>query len=106
MPLKIELIEDKKNALVGRREIKFRTLQERGTPSRKEVRESLIEVLRCKPELLVIDSMHTEFGKKETSGYAKLYDTEERMRVTEREHILARNFKKEEAKAGAKDAGT
>jgi small subunit ribosomal protein S24e len=98
MPIKIELTEDKKNALVGRREIKFRVIQDKGTPSRKEVRENMIALLQCKPELLVIDGMHTEFGKKEITGYAKLYDTEDRMKVIEREHILARNASKEEPK--------
>jgi small subunit ribosomal protein S24e len=36
--------------------------------------------------------MKTEFGKRETVGYAKVYESEDRLREVEREHILKRNF--------------
>jgi small subunit ribosomal protein S24e len=36
--------------------------------------------------------MGTEFGKRETVGYAKVYESEDRLKEIEREHIIKRNF--------------
>jgi len=38
-----------------------------------------------------VDSLKTEFGKRETIGYAKIYETEERAKQIERAHIIERN---------------
>jgi len=38
-----------------------------------------------------VDCLKTEFGKRETIGYAKIYETEERAKQIERAHIIERN---------------
>lgn len=38
--------------------------------------------------------MRSQFGKRETRGYAKIYETAERLKKVETEHIIQRNEKK------------
>ena len=103
--MEIEVLRARENKLLGRKEILFKvkhgvehersSSQEQrggGTPSRKEVREALVRKFGCSPQVLVIDWMKPTFGKPEALGYAKIYESEARMREIERKHILRRNF--------------
>lgn len=96
--MEIEITKEKENLLLRRKEVFFKLGHEEegekkgASPGREEVRNALIKALRCSPNLLVIDKMRTEFGKKETVGYAKVYESEDRLREIEREHIIKRNF--------------
>jgi len=104
--MEIEVLRARENKLLGRKEILFKVKhgaaehegssgQEQrggGTPSRKEVREALVRKFGCSPQVLVIDWMKPTFGKPEALGYAKIYESEARMREIERKHILRRNF--------------
>lgn len=91
--MEIEITEEKKNPLLRRKEVTFKLHHDGASPSREEARNALIKALKCSSNLLVIDKMDTEFGKRETIGYAKVYENEERLKEIEREHILKRNFK-------------
>jgi small subunit ribosomal protein S24e len=96
--MEIEITKENENQLLRRKEVFFRLKHEEenekkgASPSREEARNALIKKLRCSPNLLVIDKMGTEFGKRETVGYAKVYESEDRLREVEREHIIKRNF--------------
>ena len=95
--MEIEITKEKENQLLRRKEVFFKLKHEEGekkgaSPGREEARNALIKALRCSPNLLVIDKMRTEFGKRETVGYAKVYESEDRLREIEREHIITRNF--------------
>ncbi len=92
--MKIEITEEKENQLLRRKEVRFKLKHEEegASPSREEARNALIKALKCMPNLLVIDKMGTEFGKRETVGYAKVYESEERLKELEQEHIVKRNF--------------
>ncbi len=103
--MKIEITKKDDNLLLKRKEVFFRLKHDEksetkgASPSRVQAREVLIKKLRCKPNLLVIDKMQTEFGKRETVGYAKVYENEERLKEIEQEYIIRRNF-------GSQDIGT
>jgi small subunit ribosomal protein S24e len=90
----VEITMEKENQLLGRKEVHFRLKHgtEGASPSREAARNALIKALKCSSNLLVIDTMRTEFGKKETVGYAKVYESEDRLKEIEREHIIERNF--------------
>ena len=90
--MNIEIIEDKENKLLNRRGVKFSVSHDGATPSREKIRKGLASFLKTKEELLVIDNMRSEFGKRETIGYAKVYESEQLVRELERPHILSRNF--------------
>ncbi len=92
--MEVEITKENENQLLRRKEVFFKLLhkEEGASPSRAETRNALIKALKCSPNLLVIDKMRTEFGKRETVGYVKVYESEDRLKEIEREHILKRNF--------------
>ena len=109
----IKVLEQKNNPLLQRREVKFSVSHNLGTPSRDEIKGQIAAHLNSKPELVIIERMRSQFGKRETHGYAKIYETVERMKSVETPHIILRNEKKkpapkegeaaEEAKPAAKE---
>lgn len=99
----IQVITEKNNPILNRREIEFKVIHDEATPSRKSVVEKLAATQNSKVGLVFVDSLRTEFGKRETIGYAKIYETAERAKQIERPHIIERNTftKPEEAAPGA-----
>lgn len=99
----IQVIEEKNNPILNRREIVFKVIHDESTPSRKSVVERLAATMNSKVGLVYVDRLKTEFGKRETHGYAKIYETTERAAQVERAHIIERNTftKPEEAKPEA-----
>lgn len=90
--MEIEITKEADNQLLMRKEVFFRLVHEGASPGRAEARNALIKALQCTQNLLVIDRMKTEFGMRETVGYAKVYESKDRLKAVEREHILKRNF--------------
>jgi len=101
--LDIQVIEAKNNAILNRRELVFKVIHDEATPTRKSVVERLAATQNTKIGLVYVDSLKTEFGKRETIGYAKIYETAERAKEIERAHIIERNTftKPKEAKKEA-----
>ncbi len=95
----IKVLEEKNNPLLLRREVKFSVTHNLGTPSRDEIKGKIAAYMNSKAELVIIERMHSVFGLRETRGYAKIYETAERMKSVETEHIVLRNAKKEPKKA-------
>lgn len=95
--MKIEILNEKENSLLNRKEIKFRILYEGATPSIKEVREKLIPVLNSEDNLTIVDSIVSTFGGRIAGGYAKVYKDKEGMKV-EPKHRIKKNFGIEEKK--------
>jgi small subunit ribosomal protein S24e len=87
----IKILKDKKNSLLNRRELDFVVKYEGPTPSRNDVRSKLAAMLNAPLELLVIQRIKTEFGMQEGRGYAKLYESADRMKEVELEYVLKRN---------------
>ncbi|HEX55347.1 MAG: 30S ribosomal protein S24e [Candidatus Altiarchaeales archaeon] len=95
--MRIEIIEERDNPLLNRREIKLRIFFERETPRFLDVRRKLIEKLKLRDELTIVNSIYTEFGRHSASCYLKVYKDKESMRV-EPEHRIRKNFPKKEEK--------
>lgn len=87
----VKIIEDKKNVLLTRREIKFEIIFEGSTPARLDVKNKIAALLNVPLELVVVQKMNNEFGRQLLKGYAKIYESEERMKQIEKSHILERN---------------
>ena len=88
----IEISERKQNPILSRTEVRFvvRHANEK-TPTRDQIREKLAGQLNSKKGLIVVDSMASAFGKGETRGYARVYDTPEVLGNTEPTYLLKRN---------------
>jgi small subunit ribosomal protein S24e len=91
MSLDIQVIEERNNPLLKRREVVFKVTHDEATPSRKSVVERLAATMNSNVGLVIVDEIKTAFGKRESLGYAKIYETAERVEQVERPHIIARN---------------
>ena len=90
--MEIKVTEIKENKLLGRKEIHFDVLHEgEATPSRKDVKGKLVAMLDLNPETTVIQYIRPFFGSHISRGYAKAYESRERMMYVEPEYTLVRN---------------
>jgi small subunit ribosomal protein S24e len=90
--LEIQIIEEINNPLLNRREVVFKATYEDATPSRKNIIDKLSAIMNSKQGLVIVDNMKTAFGKRESIGYAKIYESPERVKEIERAHIIERNI--------------
>ncbi len=94
--MEAEVIEEKRDPLLNRVEVKFRLRHNGATPSRKEARDKLIALRGSDPKRCVVAGIYTSFGARESTVYFREYDTTEDMLKVEPEHVLRRNFSEEE----------
>jgi len=100
--MKIEVLSERTNPLLSRKEIKFKVSFHGGTPSVKDVRKDLLGVLKSKAELTVVDTLEPGYGESALAGYVKVYADEKAMKI-EPKHLIKKNFgvKEEEKKEAA-----
>lgn len=90
--METEVLSRKENALLDRVEIEFRTRHpSEPTPTRDALREEIAKIAKAKKDLVIIDRMDSDFGRPETTGYAKIYKNKDKILSVERKHILIRN---------------
>ena len=96
-----EIVSDKRNELLSRREVQFNLRYEGATPSRMQIIGKLCALLNVKEQQVTLDTLHSSFGKTEIRGSARIYDSEEGRSKTERSYLAARGMPKpkEEEKA-------
>ncbi|MDL2261434.1 30S ribosomal protein S24e [Methanimicrococcus sp. OttesenSCG-928-J09] len=92
----IKIVKDLDNKLLNRKELDFIVEYEGPTPSRADVRKKLAALLNTNVDLLIVQKMESEYGHQLVKGYAKLYESEDRMKLVEPEHVLKRNTMPEE----------
>lgn len=91
-----EITSDTRNELLSRREMAFTLRYEGATPSRLQVIGKLCALANVKEQQVVLDSMKTSFGKMELTGEARIYDSEEGRKKTERAHLVERGLPKKQ----------
>ena len=96
-----EIESDKRNILLSRREVQFTLNHDGATPSRMQIIGKLCALLNVKEQVVVIDNLHSSFGKTELTGSARIYDTEEGKKKTERSHLFARGMPKPKEEGAA-----
>jgi small subunit ribosomal protein S24e len=90
--METEIVNRKENPFLDRVEIEFCTRHpNEATPTRDVLKEEIAKIAKAKKDLVIIDGVHSEFGKPETKGYAKVYKSKETALSVERKHILIRN---------------
>ncbi len=97
--VKTEIVNNQRNELLKRNEVKFRILhEESGTPPRVEVRQKLAASLDANEERIYISKYETKTGSMTTVGEANVYDSAEQAKTTEPKYIILRNSPKTEKK--------
>jgi small subunit ribosomal protein S24e len=89
--MQISVIEEKENPLLNRRELQIKIKHPAGTPARIEVKNRVAADLKVEPQQVIIRSMKTAFGKKETLAAVKIYRSAESAQQIEAEYVLKRN---------------
>ena len=83
-----EFTKEEENKLLNRTELDFVLTYDGATPSRKEILGKLCALRNVKPELCVLGSLKTEFGKQEIVAQARIYEDAEALKSTELEHVV------------------
>ncbi len=96
-----EIESDKRNDLLSRREVQFTLKYDGATPSRMQIIGKLCALLNVKEPAVVIDKIHSNFGKTELTGSARVYDSEESKAKTERPFLSARGMPKPKEEGAA-----
>jgi Ribosomal protein S24E len=92
----IKIVKDLDNKLLNRKELDFTVEYEGPTPSRADVRKKLAALLNKDVNLVMVQKMESEYGHQLAKGYAKVYESADRMKQIEPEHVLLRNTMPEE----------
>jgi small subunit ribosomal protein S24e len=96
-----EITSDKRNELLSRREVGFRLRYEGATPSRMQITGKICALLNVKDQQVVLDSLKGSFGKMELTGDARIYDSEEGKKKTERAYLMTRGLPKPKEEGAA-----
>ncbi len=95
--MEIQILEEKKNPLLERKEIQLRIIQDAGSPKISDLRKKIAAQLSLDESLFVVQNVHAEYGMNESRCLLKMYESEERLRAVEAHHILKKNGLIEEA---------
>ncbi len=101
MPMKIEILSEKENKPLGRKEVAFQ-IDHAGasTPSRADILSKIVAQFNADASSVAISTLDTHFGIGITKGSAHIYTNAEQMQRIELNHMVKRNApkaKKEEA---------
>jgi small subunit ribosomal protein S24e len=97
--MQISVIEEKENPLLNRRELQIKIEHPAGTPARIEVKNRVAAELKVEPQQVIVRSMKTSFGKRETVAAVKIYQSAESAQQIEADYVLKRNAAPAEASA-------
>ena len=89
--MEIDIISEKENPMLHRRDVRFEVVHEDATPSRLSVRDSLAAKLNNDADEVVVRAVDTKYGMRKSIGYAKVYDTPEQAQEVEQSYMLDRN---------------
>jgi small subunit ribosomal protein S24e len=100
MPMKIEILKEKENKPLERKEIEFRVDHTGATtPSRADIHAKIMAQYNADAAAVVIKKLHTKYGIGMTEGTARIYSTPEQMNKIELVHILKRHEPKKKESA-------
>ncbi|MHA1689350.1 MAG: 30S ribosomal protein S24e [Promethearchaeota archaeon] len=96
MSFDIEIIEKKKNPLINRLEVKFKTNHfGQGTPNRLEIKKKIAALLQTNEKLTLVRKIKTHFGSAYSIGTIHAYEDPEELQFYEPFHVQVRNIPQE-----------
>jgi len=99
----VEVSDKRFNPLLERDEVSFQVSHEgEPTPTLVDVRKVLRAKLNAKAELMVIDSIHSQFGTSVSKGEARVYKDADSLKRIEAKHIINKNFGAKESEGEEK----
>jgi len=93
MSFDIEILEEKKNPLIDRTELKIRIEHfGAGTPNRLEIKKKIAALKNAKDLLTIIHKIETHYGSTHDTGVVNIYDNVKELQFFEPFHIQVRNL--------------
>jgi small subunit ribosomal protein S24e len=89
--LKVELTSTHSNPLLGRKEVQFKILDSKITPSRSQIRIQVAAALQAELDQVYVREIITKSGTRQTSGLIHIYEDPEEARKIEPKYVLQRN---------------
>ncbi|MCK4883227.1 MAG: 30S ribosomal protein S24e [Candidatus Diapherotrites archaeon] len=89
--MNVEITKEVQNPLLHRTDVYFKVIDSPVTPTRHDVKKKIIALKNADPARVVVDAIKQESGKKESIGYAKVYETEDFMNKIESNYKVKRN---------------
>ncbi|MCS7146381.1 MAG: hypothetical protein NZ938_06845 [Aigarchaeota archaeon] len=86
----LEKLEEKRNDLIGRSELKIAATLDGGTPSRAEVLKTVSEWLKVREERIALVKIEPIFGSSKSLISLRVYDSPETLKFFEPRYRLAR----------------
>jgi len=87
----MEIIENKENKLLGRKEIVAKLANTGATPKRADIKASIAKVLKVDGDLVIVNEVSNSFGDSNIKIKAKVYDSKEVLEQNARPHMVKRN---------------
>ncbi len=96
----VEILNEKDNRLLERKEINLKASYEgkKPTPKLNEMKDAIAAKLNLDRTLIVIDNINQPFGVRYSDVYLKVYDNENAMKVETRP-VLKKNLSDEKVNA-------
>ncbi len=89
--MNLNIIEEKENKLLSRREIVAKITFEGMTPTRKELQTALAKQLKGDEKLTIINTIRTAFGDTSAEVIATIYSDEAVMKSLERKNLIEKH---------------
>ena len=96
--MNIEVVQERNNPLLSRKELDLLITYESSTPKRDEVRKAVADKYGVEIERVIVEKMESLFGAKKARAHVHVYDTVEDAKRYERKHVLRRHGLLEEVK--------
>ncbi len=96
MSFTIEILEEKRNPLIDRTELKIKIDHYgKGSPNRLEIKKKVASMHGSNEKLTIIKKIQSHFGSTQDIAQIYVYDSAESLKFFEPFHIQARNLPKE-----------
>jgi ribosomal protein S24E len=89
--LKVELTSTHSNPLLGRKEVQFRVVDSKVTPSRSQIRIQVASALQAQLNQVYVREITTKSGTRQTTGLVHVYDDPAEAKKIEPKFVLERN---------------
>lgn len=89
--MEIQILEEKDNPLLDRKEIQLRIIQDAGSPKIADLRKKIGAQLSLDGSLFVVQNIYAEYGMNESRCLLKVYNSNERLKEVEAGHVLRKN---------------
>ena len=103
--MNLQILNERTNPLLHRTEINCVMEYDGTTPARKELIKAISAKRGVKENLVIVDAIRQEFGKKRAKCYVKIYQSEKSMQLVEAKHQIKRGSSEKKGKAAAAAAG-